>query len=264
MREWAYCSVAEGSARARTLHAVAPPCRPVPVPLDAPADGRAHRGVVALTTLFSYLNLLHSVRTESLARLERSVAEHGQREQGIFVLAQDNHAVLQKALAERIRELEHEDVDARFDALFAPLPDGTLRNRPERFDGTRMPGVFIPRGEADAELRRRILASYDVLAQYGPALHTRFTNTYVVLPEGVLVLLAGGPHLVPGRRAHLLIAGLEYYAEPAREQPGAADGLDAASTRMPSPGTGWSRSPRRWTWRAAMSRRSAMTCCSTS
>jgi len=146
-------------------------------------------GVIALTTFLSYLHVLRTVRTENLARLERYVVERSQREEGIFLLAEDNHLVLQTALKERLQDSRHEDVSARFDRLFVRMPDGTLRNRPETFDGTRMPGVFIP-GDLvlDAELRQRILASYDVLAQYGPAFHTRFTNTYVVLPEGVLVL----------------------------------------------------------------------------
>ena len=39
-----------------------------------------------------------------------------------------------------------EDPDPRFDSLFTRLPDGTIRNRPEGFDGTLMAGVFIPRG----------------------------------------------------------------------------------------------------------------------
>ncbi|HZH76313.1 MAG TPA: ATP-binding protein, partial [Archangium sp.] len=109
----------------------------------------------------------------------------GQREQAIFVLAEDNHTVLKKALEERIRALSPEEVNARFDQLFVHLPDGTVRNRPEGFDGTRMVGLFVPRGVSiDADLRRRILASHDVLTQYGPAFHTRFTNTFITLPEG--------------------------------------------------------------------------------
>ncbi|ATB31017.1 ATP-binding protein [Melittangium boletus] len=146
-------------------------------------------GVIALTTLLSYLHVLSTVRTENLVRLERYVLERSQREEGIFLLAEDNHLVLQKALRERLEDSRHEDGSARFASLFVRLPDGTVRNRPESFDGTRMPGVFIPGGLVlDAELRQRILASYDVLTQYGPAFHTRFTNTYIVLPEGVLVL----------------------------------------------------------------------------
>ncbi|OJH34008.1 histidine kinase [Cystobacter ferrugineus] len=147
-------------------------------------------GVIVLATFFSYLHVLHTVRTENLARLERYVVERSQREEGIFLLAQDNHSVLKSVLEERLRGVSRsEEVDARFDSLFVRMPDGTLRNRSEHFDGTRMPCVFVPGHlKLDAELRQRILASYDMLAQYGPAFHTRFTNTFVVLPEDALML----------------------------------------------------------------------------
>jgi signal transduction histidine kinase len=145
--------------------------------------------VISLGTLFSYLHIRNSLHTEALVRLEGYVAERSQGEQALFMLAEDNHAVLKRALEERIRALPEEEVNARFDRLFVNLPDGTVRNRPEGFDGTRMPGLFVPRGvSVNADLRRRILASYDVLAQYGPAFHTRFTDTYVTLPEGPLIL----------------------------------------------------------------------------
>ncbi|MFY0571589.1 ATP-binding protein [Archangium lansingense] len=170
-------------------------------------------GVVALATLFSYQHVLHSVRAENLVRLERYVVERSQREQGIFVLAQDNHAVLLKALAERFHALQEEDVSARFDTLFVRLPDGSIRNRPEVFDGTRMPGVIVPKGvQLDAGLRQRILAAYDVLTQYGPALHTRFTNTYVVLPEDVLVLYwPERPKWIQDAESDMSFMPLEFY-----------------------------------------------------
>jgi signal transduction histidine kinase len=145
--------------------------------------------VIVLSTLFSYLHMLHTLRTEALAQLEQHVSERGQREQAIFVLAEDNHAVLKKALTERIRSLSLEELKARFDQLFVLLPDGTIRNRPEGFDGTRMASVLVPQGVVvDDELRRRILASYDVLNQYGPAFHTRFIDTYITLSEGPLIV----------------------------------------------------------------------------
>ncbi|AKJ07656.1 histidine kinase/DNA gyrase B/HSP90-like ATPase [Archangium gephyra] len=170
-------------------------------------------GVVALATLFSYLHVLQSVRAENLARLERYVVERSQREQGIFVLAQDNHAVLRQALEERLGALSEEEVGTRFDTLFVQLPDGSVRNRPERFDGTRMPGLIVPKGiPLEAGLRRRILASYDVLAQYGPALHTRFTNTYVLLPDDVLVLYwPERPTWTQEAASDMSFLGLEFY-----------------------------------------------------
>jgi C4-dicarboxylate-specific signal transduction histidine kinase len=141
--------------------------------------------IIALTTLFSYLHMFQTLRTEALAQLEQHVADRGQREQAIFVLADDNLSVLKKALEERIRTLPPEEVSARFDRLFDSRPDGTVRNRLEVFDGTKVPSVFVPRGVTlDADLRRRILASYDVISWYGPAFHTRFTDTFITLPEG--------------------------------------------------------------------------------
>ncbi len=144
--------------------------------------------VIVLATVASYLHILYSMRDEALAQLERYVTERSQREQTIFVLAQDNHAVLQQALAGRIEAWRQQDPDPRFNSLFALLPDGTIRNNPRGFDGTRMPGVYVPRGvNADEDFRRRLVAAYEVVAEYGPAFHVRFMNTGIMLPEGVLV-----------------------------------------------------------------------------
>jgi two-component system NtrC family sensor kinase len=142
--------------------------------------------IIALTTLVSYLHIFRSMRAETLANLEKHVSERSQREQGVFVLAVDTHARLKQALKERIRAASQEDPSARFDSLFARLPDGTIRNHPQGFDGTRMPGLWVARGvAAGTGLRQRILAAHDVLAQYGPVLNVRFTDTYIMFPEGV-------------------------------------------------------------------------------
>ena len=145
--------------------------------------------IIVLATVFSYLHIYNSFRAESLVQLERSVVERGQREQALFVQAEDNQRVLQKALRERLQVWRQQEPNPRFDSLFVRLPDGTLRNRPDGFDGTRMPGLFVPKGVPDGvELRRQLLAAYDVVAQYGPAFHVRFQNTYITLPGGALVI----------------------------------------------------------------------------
>jgi C4-dicarboxylate-specific signal transduction histidine kinase len=141
--------------------------------------------LIALTTLVSYLHMFQTLRGEALQQLERHVAERSQREQAVFVLAEDNHTLLKKALEERIQAWSGQDPNPRFDSLFTQLPDGTVRSRAEGFDGTKMVGVFIPPGvKLDTELRRRILATYDITTQYGPAFLGRFTNTYITLTEG--------------------------------------------------------------------------------
>ncbi|HYH96300.1 MAG TPA: histidine kinase, partial [Hyalangium sp.] len=145
--------------------------------------------IITLATLFSYLHIFNSFRTEALVQMERMVQERSQREQAIFMLAEDNQVILKKALEERIQALRREEPGPRFDSLFVQLPDGTIRSRPEGFDATRMPCVFIPSGVgADTESRRWLLAAYDVLVQYGPAFHARLTDTYITLPGGALIL----------------------------------------------------------------------------
>jgi signal transduction histidine kinase len=141
--------------------------------------------VIVLATLFGYFHMLNTLRDQSLVQLARYVSERSHREQALFVLAEDNHAVLKTALEKRLLASRQEDPSARFDSLFVRLPDGTVRSRLEHFDGASMPCLFLPVGvPLDDEFRRRILAAHDVLSQYGPAFHTRFTDTFITLPEG--------------------------------------------------------------------------------
>jgi two-component system NtrC family sensor kinase len=145
--------------------------------------------IIALTTLVSYFHILGAMRAQTLAQVEQYVVERSQREQAVFLLAEDQHALLRRTYVERLLALGQEDPLARFDRLFARLPDGSIRNRPEGFDGTRAPGVFVPRGvKEDADFRRRLIAAYDVVAQYGPAFHVRFTDTFIMLPEGAIAI----------------------------------------------------------------------------
>ncbi|WNG19203.1 ATP-binding protein [Cystobacter fuscus] len=144
--------------------------------------------IIFLTTLASYVHMFQTLREDARAQLERHVMERSQREQAIFVLAEDNHTLLKKALMERILAWSQQDPNPRFDSLFTQQPDGSVRSHAEGFDATKMVGVFIPPGvKLDTELRRRILAAHDVLMQYGPAFSTRFNSTYVTLVEGPLL-----------------------------------------------------------------------------
>jgi signal transduction histidine kinase len=169
--------------------------------------------VIALTTLVSYFHMLHTLRGEAVQQMERHVAERSQREQAIFLLAEDNHALLQKALDERIQATSQQDPNPRFDSLFTQLPDGTVRSRTEGFDGTHMVGLFVPKGVSlDTGLRRRILAAYDVAAQYGPAFLSRFINTYITLAEGpVLSFWPGRPDWALETPPDYPTLGYEYY-----------------------------------------------------
>nr|AYM52262.1 sensor protein [Cystobacter sp.] len=169
--------------------------------------------VIVLSTLFSYLHMFHTLRTEALERLERHVVERTTREEAIFLLAQDNHAAFNRALEERIRALSQEEVAARFERLFARLPDGSIRNRPEGFDGTRQVGLFVPRGiPMDDWMRRRLVAGYEVLSQYGPAFLVRFKSTFITLPEQPgLIYWPERPTYSQDAPADASVASAEYF-----------------------------------------------------
>jgi C4-dicarboxylate-specific signal transduction histidine kinase len=169
--------------------------------------------LIALTTLVSYLHMFHTLREDALRQMEWHVVERSQREQTIFLLAEDNHTLLKKALGERIQAWSQQDPHPRFDSLVTQLPDGTVRSRAEGFDGTKSVGVFIPPGvKLDTELRRRILAAHDVVAQYGPAFLGRFVSTYVTLPEGpVLAYWPARPNWALEVPADEPTLGYEYY-----------------------------------------------------
>ncbi|WP_343211086.1 hypothetical protein [Archangium violaceum] len=101
--------------------------------------------IIILTTLVSYLHMFHTLREDALEQLERHVTERSQREEALFVLAEDNHTLLKKALEERIQAWSQQDPNPRFESLFTWQPDGSVRSRAEGFDATKMVGVFIPR-----------------------------------------------------------------------------------------------------------------------
>ena len=52
--------------------------------------------VIALTTIFSYLHILRSIRAETLAHLKQHVLERSEREQALFLLGEDNHVFLRR------------------------------------------------------------------------------------------------------------------------------------------------------------------------
>ncbi|MFY0573226.1 hypothetical protein ACN28S_01620 [Cystobacter fuscus] len=96
--------------------------------------------VIAVATLVSYFHLVNSVRDEALAQLARYVEARAPREQALFVLAEDNHAILKASLEERIRFWNRKDPSARFDSRYVQMPDGAIRCRLEEFDGAKVPG----------------------------------------------------------------------------------------------------------------------------
>lgn len=144
--------------------------------------------VILVVTGLTYMHVVSSVTDQSLEQLAIYIAERGEREQSIFADAENNHTFLREEMVRRLAKNDGQDPAVRFNSLFEPLADGTIRTRLERFDGTTQPFAFIGRGvEITEDLQRRILLFQDLSAQYGPPWHHDFQSLYFTTPENTLV-----------------------------------------------------------------------------
>jgi PAS domain S-box-containing protein len=145
--------------------------------------------IIVLTTTISYFNTIRTFETQQLGQVERYTIQRAERESIIFSLALDNHAVLKAELLRRLADPVELDRPNEFNRLFVKHPDQVIRNRPETFEVTRQPGVYIGRDVViDAELRRRILLSYELVNTFGPAWNNRFVDTYITMPENIMIM----------------------------------------------------------------------------
>ncbi|OQY52685.1 MAG: response regulator [Candidatus Parabeggiatoa sp. nov. 2] len=177
--------------------------------------------VIILTTIICYLLVASKIEKQTLEQLEKYVIERGQRENNIFALAQDNHALIKAALVEQLESqrepgergafqrkslngseeemnslesispnpvarFPNQEISA-FDYLFARDADGVIRNRPEHFDGSKHSCVYINKSlPITTDLKRRVLTFYELTSQYGPAWSSRFSNTYIFTADNII------------------------------------------------------------------------------
>ena len=150
--------------------------------------------IVTVATVISYFHVKHNLQTQTLEQLQRYVQEWGARESAIFVLAQDNLRTFAQDYAKRLENFDGIDPQTRFGELFAEREDGSTRLRDFFFEKSDITGVIGKYVNFDAELRRRLVIGYDLLAQYGPAWRQRFVNLYITTPEhGILIYWPGKP-----------------------------------------------------------------------
>jgi len=180
---------------------------------------------ILVSTTLTYVYVVASFERLTLDQLEKYVEERGQRERSIFALAESNHAAFSRALLRRLRSEGDLDPRQEFDRLFVRHPDGVVRNRPELHDGRRRAGVYIDDElTVDADVRRRVIAAYELVNQYGPAWHESFQDTYVTTPENIMVIYwpevptwaqDAGPDLAMAEEEYVWVADRSH--NPARE-----------------------------------------------
>jgi len=160
-------------------------------------------GIFIVSALLTYGHIVAQAQFNTQEQLQKYVTERGKREEAVFQLAADRHAILKQAFAVVTSQPQPAET-------LTPLlawSDGTHRNFPEhqdlhQFEGESKSSVFVGRGvPLTATLYREIRQFEQLLLQYAPAWRDRFVNTWIVTPENVAVTYwpeTPGPLMVAG------------------------------------------------------------------
>ncbi|MFK7914461.1 MAG: hypothetical protein AB8B93_11155 [Pseudomonadales bacterium] len=145
--------------------------------------------LIVASACVAYWHVRSSLEEQTLAQLEKYVAERGQRERTIFALAESNHVILKEAVLRELEAYGTSDPVQEFNQLFEARSDGVTRNKQTTFDGSRDPGVFVDDDlTINADVRRRVLSFYKAIAHFGPAWHSQFEDTYITTPDNIMVI----------------------------------------------------------------------------
>lgn len=145
--------------------------------------------VIIVSTTVAYFHMISNLEDQTLGQLEKYVRERGNRERFLFTLAEKNHVIIKKAILDLLANYGETNPEEEFNSLLVAQEDGVTRNRPEIFDGSVTPGVFIDDDLAiNADIRRRVLSFYKVCNRFGEAWHGQFQDTYITTPDNIMVI----------------------------------------------------------------------------
>ncbi len=139
--------------------------------------------LITLVTVISYGLMVRSLEEMACGNLSKYVRERGQREEGLFSLASDNHKVLVREFLARYRAAGDAPalrLDRSADGHWrSPKPSKTIGR------GHAETGVFLQReAKLTPDLERRLAIGAQLVSELGPAFRPRFQDTYFSYPEG--------------------------------------------------------------------------------
>ncbi|MCB5175857.1 PAS-domain containing protein [Microvirga lenta] len=144
--------------------------------------------VVAIATILSYWHVRSGFEQQATENLERYVEQRRVRESAIFDLASSNIRTFADAYKREISQLDPQGAEQRFSALFQQHPDGTTRLSEDVFRTYGVTGFIGKHVVADRDLKRRLIAAFDLITQFGPAWQSQFANLYAIAPEGAVIM----------------------------------------------------------------------------
>ena len=189
--------------------------------------------VVAAATILSYWHVRTGFEQQAVENLERYVEQRRVRESAIFDLASSNTRTFSEAYLREISQLDPQGAEQRFSALFEQRPDGTTRLTEDVFKTYGVTGFIGKHVVADRDLKRRLIAAFDLITQFGPAWRSQFANLYVVTPEGAVIMywpgqpwalragdweIFGKLNLLSNNKDEILVAGSGIAVDSTRER----------------------------------------------
>ncbi|WP_035060330.1 sensor histidine kinase [Andreprevotia chitinilytica] len=147
--------------------------------------------VIIAATLATYWHLYQSQLERNLDGLRNYVDARAQAESEQFLLAETQTGMIASEYLRRLKAFGDTDPQTEFDALFAKGTDGNLRVRSAINDYQHKATVFV---RADVpitpDLRRRVLAGYGLLSEWGPLTTNRFLDSFMNMPEQLSINFA--------------------------------------------------------------------------
>lgn len=144
--------------------------------------------VVAVATVLSYWHVRAGFEEQAIESLNRYVEQRRVRESAIFNLASSNVKTFSDAFLRELSQLDPQGAEQRFASLFERRPDGTLRLTEDVYRTYGVTGFIGKHVTADRDLKRRLIAAFDLITQFGPAWQSQFANLYIVTPEGAVIM----------------------------------------------------------------------------
>ncbi len=144
--------------------------------------------VVAIATVVSFLHVRSGLEEQALTGIRAYVQERQARESAVFEAATQNLAVWADAFGRVLAETPAPLAQTRFEDLFEAAPDGGWRSRREAFARDGVSGVLTGDAPPDDGMRRRVVAAYDLLARFGPAMARQNADLFVATADGAVMM----------------------------------------------------------------------------
>jgi signal transduction histidine kinase/ActR/RegA family two-component response regulator len=143
--------------------------------------------VIFASTTVTYLYLFYLLERETKQKLKHYITERSEREETRFNLARDNVEFVKNVYLKRHQSISEKNYAQRYEELFVQSPDGVTRNRPE-YPFDEYAALFLDdEVEVDADIKRRVIVSFQLATHYGRAWNNRFPNLYFLAPENFSV-----------------------------------------------------------------------------